>query len=328
VLVGRGDPTLSAGGATVYSGAPQLSDLAAKALATYAAKHPGVPITEVVLDAGYWSPADKWDSTWKRSEQTIGYHSEVTALMVDGDRANPAAGTSPRSTDPIKRAGNAFVNALKNADSYGLVSSGVSMSSGTALGSAAVLGEVKSQPVATLIKQMLPNSDNTLAEMLARVVSVKSGFDGSAASLQQAIPSALSVEGFDVDPDGLKIRDGSGLSHENGVPPTTMAKFMVKVFAGKKNLSVVRDALPVAGQSGTLAGRFTGDAADARGKVRAKTGWIDTAYALSGQIDSRDGTKLTFAFFAVGNNIRDNAKAAIDSLTAGVFRCGDNLSNN
>src|SRR5207253_924188 len=60
VLVVHGDPTLSAGGPTVYNGAPHLSDLAAQTVANYAAKHPGVPITQVVLDAGYWNPADMW----------------------------------------------------------------------------------------------------------------------------------------------------------------------------------------------------------------------------------------------------------------------------
>jgi D-alanyl-D-alanine carboxypeptidase/D-alanyl-D-alanine-endopeptidase (penicillin-binding protein 4) len=326
VLIGRGDPTLSAGGASVYSGAPQLSDLAAQTVASYAAAHPGVPITQVIIDTNYWNPSDKWDSSWKRSEQTIGYHSEVTPLMIDGDRANPAKQTSPRSTDPIARATTAFVSALAAADPGGVVDPGVTTTSGKAISGAAVLGEVRSQPVKVLIGQMLPNSDNTLAENLARIVSREAGFNGSAASLQQAIPSALSVYG--VSPTGLTIRDGSGLSEFNGVPSQTMAKFMLEVQRGAPNLDIISAALPVAGKSGTLASRFGGDAADARGSVRAKTGWIDTAYTLSGMIDAADGTKMTFAFYAVGDGIRDNAKAALDSLTAGAYRCGDNLSNN
>jgi D-alanyl-D-alanine carboxypeptidase/D-alanyl-D-alanine-endopeptidase (penicillin-binding protein 4) len=326
VLVGHGDPTLSAGGSSVYSGAPQLSDLAAQTVANYAANHPGVPITNVVLDANYWNPSDKWDSSWKRSEQTIGYHSEVTALMVDGDRANPAKATSPRSTDPIGRAGAAFVAALAAADPGGVVGP-VTLTSGSALSGATLLGEVRSQPVSTLIGQMLPQSDNTLAEMLARIVSKESGFNGSAASLQQAIPSALS-SGYDVDISTILIRDGSGLSEFNGVPSVTMAKLMIQVWNGEKNLSIIRDSLPVAGKSGTLASRFAGDAAIARGAVIAKTGWIDTAYTLSGMIAAADGTRLTFAFYAVGDGIRDNAKAALDLLTAGAYSCGDNLSNN
>ena len=315
VLVGGGDPTLSAGGPSVYAGAPQLSDLAAQTKTAYEKAHPGVPITKLVLDANYWNPADKWDPIWKRTEQTIGYHSEVTALMVDGDRADPNRPTGPRSTDPVARAGAAFAAALGGV---GAVTTGSAPAGAT-------LGSVQSQPVASLIPFMLLTSDNTLAEMLARVVSVKSGLGGSAASLQQAIPAAL--KGYGVPVDGLTIKDGSGLSEANAVPPSYVAKLMVKIKAGGQNLSVVYNALPVAGKSGSLSGRFTGAAAVARGNVIAKTGWIDTAYTLGGVVNAADGTTLTFAFYAIGNGIKDTAKAAIDTLTASVYNCGDNLSN-
>jgi D-alanyl-D-alanine carboxypeptidase/D-alanyl-D-alanine-endopeptidase (penicillin-binding protein 4) len=316
VLVGGGDPTLSAASSSVYAGAPKIADLAAKAKAAHDAAYPGTPITQVVLDASYWNPADKWDPIWKRSEQTIGYHSEVTALMVDGDRADPSRNTSPRSTDPVGRAGAAFVAAL------GLP--GVTTTVGTA-SSSTVLAEVQSQPVSSLIPFMLLTSDNTLAEMLARVVSVKSGFGGSAASLQQAIPAAL--KGYGVPVDALTIKDGSGLSEASAVPPEYVAKLMVKILAGGQNLSIVYNALPVAGKSGSLASRFTGTNAVARGAVIAKTGWIDTAYTLGGVIKAADGTPLTFAFYAIGNGIKDNAKAAIDTLATSVYSCGDNLAN-
>ena len=185
---------------------------------------------------------------------------------------------------------------------------------------------MKSQPVRVLIKQMLLNSDNTLAEMLARIVSNNLGLGGSAASLQQAIPSVL----FPDDPETaakVVIRDGSGLSEKNGVPATTMAMFMIRVESGADNLDLVRDALPVAGKSGTLASRFTGDNAVLRGNLTAKTGWIDIAYTLSGFMTAKDGTKLTFAFYAIGGGIKDNAKEALDALATGVYKCGNNLAN-
>ena len=316
VLVGGGDPTLSAGGGSVYTNAPSIADLASRARAAHDQAHPGVSITNVVLDASYWNPADKWDPIWKRSEQTIGYHSEVTALMVDGDRADPSRNTSPRSTDPVGRAGAAFVAAL------GIP--GVTVSTGTAA-SGTVLAEVQSQPVSSLINFMLLTSDNTLAENLARVVSVKTGHGGSAASLQQAIPAALS--GYGVPVDKLVIKDGSGLSEANGVPPEYVAKLMVKIAAGGQNLGTVYSSLPVAGKSGSLSARFTGANAAARGNVIAKTGWIDTAYSLGGVVKAADGTTLTFAFYAIGDGIKDSARAALDTLTTGVFNCGDNLSN-
>lgn len=325
VLVGGGDATLSAlapGQESVYRGAPKLSDLAAQTVAAYAAANPDAPaITEVLVDASYWSPADKWDPSWARTEQTIGYHSEVTALQIDGDRQNPALDTSPRSTDPVTRAGEAFALAL---DAAGNAGGRPSVAPGAAAGGAE-LAIVRSQPVSRLIEKMLMNSDNTLAEMLARVVSKESGFDGSAASLTQAFAAALQGYGVALDP-GMVIRDGSGLSHLNAVSPLYYARLMDVVAAGGGDLPVLTAGLPVAGRSGSLASRFSGPAADARGAVAAKTGWIDTAYSLSGIISAADGTTLTFAFSAIGQ-VDGSARAALDVLTAAAYRCGDNLTN-
>lgn len=328
VLVGHGDATLSAtpaGAQSVYAGAPKLSVLASQALTAYAAAHPGVPITKVVLDAGYWTDS-AWDPDVKMSERTQGYQSYTTALQVDGDRQDPARETSPRSTDPVGRAGAAFLHALHAADPGGRVAPSATAGTGTAPAGAAQLAQVVSQPLRTLLPQLLLPSDNTLGEMLARIVSKKEGLDGSAASLQQAIPTALAPYG--IPSAGLTIRDGSGESPRNAVPASTLTQLMRIVQAGTQGLDVVRAALPVAGRSGGLQARFTGANAIARGHVSAKTGWIDTEYSLSGFVDAVDGTRLVFTFYAMGRGISPAAKSALDTLATAVYRCGDNLSNN
>jgi serine-type D-Ala-D-Ala carboxypeptidase/endopeptidase (penicillin-binding protein 4) len=324
VLVGRGDATLHdpTKGGTVYPGAPSIADLATQTLASYS----GDAITSIVLDANYWSPADKWDSSWKRSEQTRGYHSEVTALQVDGDRANPGVQDSPRSTDPIGRAGQAFLRALLAADTEGKIDPAVTISTGSAVNTSSPLAEVQSAPLSELIKYMLLVSDNTLAEMLARITSKESALNGSAASLQQAIPSALSTYG--ISAAGLTIRDGSGLSDLNAVPASAMNAMIRAMTTNAPNREVLKAGMPVAGKSGTLAGRFTGANEVARGAVVAKTGWIDTSYSLAGWVTAKDGTVLVFTFYAVGEGIDRAARASLDTLATAVYSCGDNLSNN
>jgi D-alanyl-D-alanine carboxypeptidase/D-alanyl-D-alanine-endopeptidase (penicillin-binding protein 4) len=318
-LVGQGDPTLSrvAAGHSVYGGAPTMASLAAKTLAAYNTAHPGVPITQVVLDASYWDPSDNWDSTVPRSEQTGGFLSETTALQVDGDRQNPAAQVSPRSTDPVMAAGNAFVSAL------GL--SGVSLITGEAENGAPTLASVQSQPVYVLVKQMLLNSDNTLAETLARIISVKSAMNGSLASLAQAIPANLSKYGL--DSSGIAVHDGSGESPDNQVPASYLAQLMGLVAQGKNGLNFVAAGIPVAGKTGSLATRFTGANADAAGHVSAKPGFIAGSYTLSGYTKAKDGTLLSFAFFAVGPGVSSSANGALDSLAATLYRCGKNLTS-
>ena len=315
-LVGHGDATLSAGGGTVYPGAPTLAQLAQQVKAKVGA----APVTTIVTDDSYWSDADAWDPTWPVSERTIGYQPEVTALMVDGDRANPAVATSPRSEDPVGRAGVAFRTALANA---GVAGAGSAQIVKRATTGTETIATVSSQPVSALIGQMIPNSDNTLAEMLARVSSKESGSNGSAASLSSVYQSAL--RSYGLDPAGIVIKDGSGESASNAVSPEFVAHLMVQVASGAKGLGTLANALPVSGQSGTLASRFTGANAVARGKVHAKTGWIDSANTLGGYIDAADGSRLTFAFYAIGSP-RAAALPALDAVTAATYSCGSKLT--
>ena len=316
VLVGGGDPTLSAlaaGVESVYHGAPKLSDLAAQAKAKSA-----VPITDIVLDASLWDPSDNWDPSWERSEQSQGSQPEVTALTVDGGRANPAVQDSPRSSNPIADAGAAFATDLG-------ISGAQHITTGSAPAGAVLLGEVKSQPLSALVAYMLPVSDNTLGEYLARQTSKVAGNNGSAASLAQVIPAALAKYGLTTT--GVTIRDGSGLSNNNAVPAAFVAQLMAKVADGQQGLNIIYDALPISGKTGTLSSRFSGANAVARGAVNAKTGWIKTEHSLAGVIHATDGATLAFAFYALGA-INNRTIPALDAMTAAVFTCGNNLSNN
>ena len=316
VLVGGGDITLASSGSNIYRDAASLPELADQVKAAWAADPAtaGTPITSIVLDASVFS-GDRWQPSWNRKEQRDGYSSEVTGLQVDGDRAEPSANVSARSDNAVLRAGQAFAIALGTP--------GADLAEGVAPAGAPQLGQVLSAPVSTMIPDALLRSDNTEAEMLARLVAVKLGVGNSFEALRTAIPQALATYGLDTS--GLTIVDGSGLSDDNGVSPNFLTALLIKIRNGEGALGVVRDGLPVAGESGTLAGRFNGS--PAAGSVIAKTGWIDTGYTLSGIIDSADGTPLTFAFFAL-DDVGDSAKTAIDALTTAVYECGDNLSNN
>lgn len=316
VLVGAGDPTLTRleSGESVYAGAPRLSALADQVLDVFTDD-----IETIVLDSTLWSQADKWDATWPRAAQTGGSLSEVTALQVDGDRDDPTQQTSPRSTDPVSRAGAAFAEAL------GLNPDDVTFTLGSAVTTKPLLGSVSSQPINVLVTQMLQQNDSTLAEHLARLVSKTTGYGGTGASLQQALTSALAIYGVPVA--GVTIQDGSGLSPNTVIPPKFMADFMAKVLAGSNNLNYVYNSLPVAGQSGALAARFTGESAAAKSQVFALPG-ATGGYSLSGIVLSVDGTPLSFSFAATGAGVKENARVALDALTTGVFACGDNLSNN
>jgi D-alanyl-D-alanine carboxypeptidase/D-alanyl-D-alanine-endopeptidase (penicillin-binding protein 4) len=171
---------------------------------------------------------------------------------------------------------------------------------------------------------MMQVSDNTEAEYLARLVSLDLGFDGSFSSLNAAIKKAL--KSTNLDSTGVVIKDGSGLSDFNAVSPSFMAQLYKLVYEGQGIFSTIKQSLPVAGESGSLASRFKGDNLDATGHIYAKTGWIKHGYTLAGIIEAKDGTSMVFAVYALGN-VTDAAKTAIDNLVTGFYRCGATLSN-
>jgi len=322
ILVGGGDPTLSAtapGKQSVYKNAPKLSDLAIKVNAWATANN--VKIEKIILDSTLFAggtEASKWDPSWPASELTLGYQSQVTALQVDGDRARPYEGTSPRSKTPVMNAGRKFKAAL------GASAKGSALVEGIKPASAIEVAKVSSQTIDKWIKNMLLVSDNTQAEYLARLVSLKLGYDGSLGSIQMAIKKSLASTNIDLST--VVIKDGSGESPNNAIAPSTVAALMGLVLAGYGDFDVINQGLPISNESGSLASRYGGDNLDAAGKIRAKTGWIDKGYMLAGIIQSKDGTNLLFAVYALGD-VKADAKDAIDNLVTGFYRCGNKLSN-
>jgi D-alanyl-D-alanine carboxypeptidase/D-alanyl-D-alanine-endopeptidase (penicillin-binding protein 4) len=162
------------------------------------------------------------------------------------------------------------------------------------------------------------------AEMIGRLVSKDLGFDGSFESFDSTFKRALGSTRLDFT--GVEITDASGLSKSNMVPPKFMAELMRLVNSEFADLGLIKRSLPVAGESGTLSGRFKDDNADATGKISAKTGYLKGVFTLNGIINAKDGTILTFTIYAIGN-VGVDVKTAIDTLATAFYRCGNELSN-
>src|SRR6476469_5181844 len=298
ILVGGGDVTLSARGDgvdTVYKGAPLMSD----------------------LDAEYWSGpdlADGWSSTDIRGNENSaqGYITRMSPLMVDGDRENPANENSVRTGDPANTAGKALARLLGNPD--------LPLVAGTAPEDTAVIGQVSSQPMSVLLAQALENSDNVLAEALARQVAIARGAPPSFAGASAAILEAL--DDLNIDTIGVEMYDGSGISTKDRVPPAVLAQVVALAVKGDNPaLRNLLTGLPVAGVSGSLADRFQDPGSSAgAGWVRAKTGSLEVTYALAGYVPDVDGRIVVFAF--VSNDVRTGTRPALDALAAGLRGCG------
>jgi D-alanyl-D-alanine carboxypeptidase/D-alanyl-D-alanine-endopeptidase (penicillin-binding protein 4) len=84
---------------------------------------------------------------------------------------------------------------------------------------------------------------------------------------------------------GVRIVDGSGLSRLDRLTANTLVAMLRASWLDQDLREILIASLPVAGRSGTLGSRMRGTAA--AGRVRAKTGTLNEASALSGYVKRR-----------------------------------------
>ena len=116
------------------------------------------------------------------------------------------------------------------------------------------------------------------------------------------------------------IVDGSGLSDDNAVPPSSMRCSSPRSHAAQQQPRHYRDGLPVAG--GPVApSRFTGANSGRAGRPGEDRLDRHRLHPVGHHHRGRRHL-LTFAFFALGTCL-GHAKQAIDTLVTGAYRCGE-----
>ena len=309
VLVGGGDPTLSrTAPSQSYPGAATMQDLATQVTAALPA---GTAVTRVVVDNSLYS-GPLTANGWQPGDSPSSYAAPVTAAAVDGARVSP--GSTTRSGQPGLDAGVAL------ADALGAPSATIAL--GQAPAGAKTLATVHSAPIARLVEQALSQSDNMLAEALARQVALARNLPGSFEGSAKAVIAALTDAG--VDTTGVTLQDGSGLSRNDRVPAATLAKLVRGAADGSLGTGAdFLSGLPVAGYDGTLADRGDNDPKTGPGTVRAKTGTLLGVHALAGTVVTADGRLLAFAVLADGATGSETAaENALDDVAADLARCG------
>jgi len=325
ILVGGGDPTLAVS-SYPPGNYPRPATLASLAAATAARLRAGGR-TSVRLgyDTSLYSGPGLAPG-WPAAYVTTGNVTQVSSLEVDQGRLT-GSGTpedsdnpynlTPRAPRPAEMAAAAFAGLLR--------SDGIKVT-GPVAGQAAprgaqVLAAISSPPVSAIAEQMLAESNNVIAESLARQVAIATGepatFAGAAAA-EIRVLRGLGITG------GIQLVDGSGLSPEDAIAPAALVKVLEAAIA-RPRLRPALASLPVAGFSGTLAAResvFAGIGGSALGAVRAKTGNLGTVAALAGLVYDKDGRLLVFAIMADKVAQLDHAAAAIDAAAGNLAGCG------
>jgi serine-type D-Ala-D-Ala carboxypeptidase/endopeptidase (penicillin-binding protein 4) len=316
VLVGGGDPTLTAlpaGKEGVYPDPSRLT-----ALADAVRKAAPAPVTKVLVDTSRYQ-GSPLQASWEPTDVPGGYVAPIEPVMLDGGRIDPTNQDGPRVSDPALTAGRALAGLL-GADTG-------TVANGTAAPGATVLGTVVSTPISDLVEHTIRTSDNVLAEVLAREVAVKRKGDPTFAGAADQTLAALAQAGFDTT--GATMVDGSGLSTDDRIPARLLGAVLAAAAApaeGPHDVQFLRpiiSGLPVADGDGTLHERFTpaSPAAAGRGVVRAKTGTLTNVSSLAGITTDADGRLLVFALMS--NDVTPaQVRPKLDAIAARLSGCG------
>ena len=328
VLVGGGDPTLAVRKFPAQD-YPKPATLASLAVATARAlKAAGRTAVSVGYDSSLYTGPGLAPG-WPANYVSTGNVTPIVSLEADQGRLTAAGAPEdsddpynlgPRATDPAGMAAASFA-ALLAADGIHVTGPPAAQ---TAPAHARGIASVSSPPLAAMVEQMLEESNNVIAENLARQVALATGQPASFSGAAAAVTGELRRLGIGT---GLHLVDGSGLSPQDRIAPATLVKVLTLATADARVRPLLA-GLPVAGFSGTLSGGesvFSGIGGAALGSVRAKTGNLSTVTALAGLVTDKAGRTLAFAFMAdqiPAAGMLRTAADAIDEAAAALANCG------
>ena len=205
----------------------------------------------------------------------------ISALLVNDSReANDRS-----SADPVVGAAAVVTEALRSAG----VAVGGTPGRGVAPAAVPVVASINSQPLSSVVAEMLTTSDNNTAEMLLKELG---HHDGGAGSRDAGLAVVLStLQSWGVATESVVLADGSGLSDDNRLT----CNVLLAVLQHQRSDDALGLGLAVAGsKGGTLSDAFAGTALE--GVLRGKTG---TLYNYNDGIGGKPGAKALSGFVPV-----------------------------
>ncbi|MFU8852736.1 D-alanyl-D-alanine carboxypeptidase/D-alanyl-D-alanine-endopeptidase [Micromonospora sp. SL1-18] len=332
VLVGGGDPTLAVDKNGFYPGAARLDDLAGQVRKALGGTAP----TKVTVDSSLFS-GPVYEPGWDSDIPTGGFGAAITALTTDAARKDPEEarknfddthGAAERVPKPDLTAGRQFAKLLGLSGDADEVKPGTApAASGASAGATSApgteLGKVESLPMIRLVDIMISDSDNVIAEYLARQVALTKGKPASFAGGAAATDEVLGELGLPANE--ISLADGSGLSRTDRISPSLLTDLITLAGNGSHpELAAIFGGLPVGGWSGTLDGRYQKAATRAgAGVVRAKTGTLTGVNAIAGLVTTAEGRLLTFAVLTDRTTGGlDDTREALDRISSALAGCG------
>jgi serine-type D-Ala-D-Ala carboxypeptidase/endopeptidase (penicillin-binding protein 4) len=164
------------------------------------------------------------------------------------------------------------------------------------------LASLKSMHLSELVGRINKFSNNFMSEQVALALGAKRfGAPGTWDKAAQAINEFLRNK-VGIDSDDYSIQNASGLHNVNRFSPRHFIKVLEYMYHQPLLAPEYRASMAVAGRSGTLGQRMKNSLAE--GLLRAKTGTLSMASALSGYVTTYDKSPLAFSILI--NNYRSS----------------------
>ena len=183
-----------------------------------------------------------------------------------------------------------------------------------------LLARSDSEPLGTLIRQVMKQSNNLMAEHVLKTIGAEAyGLPGTTAKGLEAVKSYL--DGLGIPRDQYVLVNGSGLSLDARLRPSVLTAILADMYHDRDIGPEFASSLAIGGIDGTLWHRFRED--DEVSRVRGKTGSINGVHCLAGILEAGDGSMLAFAVMLndLGNSASP-ARRLEDGLVRGMLHLG------
>ncbi|MBD2460370.1 D-alanyl-D-alanine carboxypeptidase/D-alanyl-D-alanine-endopeptidase [Oscillatoria sp. FACHB-1407] len=267
-VVGRGDPSLTEA---------QLQQLAQQL------RQRGITRLDRLIADDTHFKGDFTNPNWELSDTQTDYGAPVNSLILNQNAIGERS--VPNPTQHFLQRFQRVLNATQ------ITVAGTAIAPAPTTSPQPELAAVLSPPLSTLVVETNQNSNNLYAEALLRSLGATTNpNEDSLAAGIAAIEATLSRLG--VDPQGIDLSDGSGLSRHNLVTPEALVQTL-RGMARSPNATVFRNSLAIAGSRGTLQNRFRDT--PVQGRLQGKTGALSGVATLSGYLDPPNYSPLVFA---------------------------------
>ncbi len=280
----------------------------------YPSKPGRIPTVELEPRGTNINIINKATTSYRKGGITAKWYEEGKTIVLRGNISPRTSLYSIKTTvgNPALYTGSVFKRTLEEA---GIKVSGL-VATGEVPNWASAFYTHFSDPLYLIVTEYNKNSINIIGENLIKTLGAEfkkapGSWEKGAQVISEFLRKTVGVK------DPFTIVDGSGLSPLNQVSPKVITEILRYAYKNRFIAPHFLTSLPIAGVDGTLKHRFS--TSEVRGRILAKTGYLNNVRALSGYVFTKGGDVLVFSILA--NGLGWKAKEFQNDLLSQLVEC-------